>query len=61
MDPARPWRSLRFLVKEYGFRVSPPTLISATENRQFFDRMDLTSDRIIPITDATALPYTEEF
>ena len=39
-----------FLVKEYGFRVFATDLwISATENRQFFDRMGLTSDRIIPI------------
>jgi cyclopropane fatty-acyl-phospholipid synthase-like methyltransferase len=52
-----------FLVKEYGFRVFATDLwISATENRQFFDRMGLTSDRIIPIhADATALPYAEEF
>lgn len=52
-----------FLVKEYGFRVFATDLwISATENKQFFDRMGLTSDRIIPIhADATALPYAEEF
>ncbi|MCL6638122.1 MAG: methyltransferase domain-containing protein [Firmicutes bacterium] len=52
-----------FLAKEYGFRVFATDLwISATENRQFFDRMGMSGDRIIPIhADATALPYAEEF
>ena len=52
-----------FLVKEYGFRVFATDLwISATENKQFFDRMGLSTEQIIPIhADAVDLPYAEEF
>jgi len=52
-----------FLVREYGFRTFATDLwIGATENRQFFDRMGLTTQEIIPIhADATDLPYAEEF
>jgi len=52
-----------FLVREYGFRTFATDLwISATENRQFFDRLGLTTQEIIPLhADATDLPYAEEF
>ncbi len=52
-----------FLVKEYGFRTFAVDLwVSATENKQFFDRMGLTTEQIISIhADATALPFAEEF
>lgn len=52
-----------FLVKEYGFRTFAVDLwISATENKQFFDGMGLSTEQIIPIhADATALPFAEGF
>jgi len=52
-----------FLVKEYGFRTFATDLwINPTENKQFFDRMGLTTGQVIPIhADATDLPYAEEF
>lgn len=52
-----------FLVKEYGFRTFAVDLwVGATENKNFFDRMELTPEQIIPIhADATALPFAEEF
>lgn len=52
-----------FLAKEYGFRVYAADLWSdPEENRQFFDEMELTEDRIIPVkADATDLPFEQEF
>lgn len=52
-----------FLVKEYGFRTFATDLwVNPTENKQFFDRMGLTTQEIIPIhADATDLPYAEKF
>lgn len=52
-----------FLVKEYGFRTFAVDLwISATENKQLFDQMGLTTAQIIPIhADATDLPFADEF
>lgn len=52
-----------FMVKEYGLRVFATDLwISATENKERFDSMDLTSDKIIPIhAEAHELPFAEDF
>lgn len=52
-----------FMVKEYGLRTFAVDLwISATENKKFFDKMGLSSDKIIPIhADATNLPFADEF
>lgn len=52
-----------FLAKEYGFTVYAADLWSDTEeNRKFFDKMNLSGDRIIPIkADATDLPFEKEF
>lgn len=52
-----------FLAREYGFRVFATDLwCNPTENKQFFDQMELNTEQIIPIyADATALPFAEEF
>ncbi len=52
-----------FLVKEYGFIVYATDLWSnAEENREFFTKMGLTSEQIIPVkADATELKYEKEF
>lgn len=52
-----------FLAKEYGFRVFATDLWSnPTDNKVFFEQMDINSSRIIPIcADANKLPYAEEF
>ena len=52
-----------FMVKEYGLRTFAVDLwISATENKKFFDKMQISSEKIIPIhSDATNLPFADEF
>ncbi len=52
-----------FLAKEYGFTVYAADLWSdPRENRNFFDKMGLNSEQIIPVkADATDLPFEKEF
>lgn len=52
-----------FLAKEYGFKVYAADLWSdPEENRAFFSKMGLGSDRIIPVkADAEDLPFEKEF
>ncbi len=52
-----------FLALEYGFRVFATDLwIQPTQNKQFFDQLELTTDQIIPIhADANDLPYADGF
>ena len=51
-----------FLAKEYGFKVFAADLWSdPKDNREFFDKMGLSPDQIIPVkADATALPFDKE-
>lgn len=52
-----------FLAKEYGFIVYAADLWSdPEENRQFFDRMGLSREQIIPVkADANNLPFEKNF
>ena len=52
-----------FMVKEYNLRVFATDLwISATDNKNRFDAMELPSEQIIPIhAEAHELPYADEF
>ena len=52
-----------FLVKEYGFKVIAADLWSdPEENREFFRKMGLTDEQIVPVkADAEALPFEKEF
>jgi len=52
-----------FLAKEYGFKVYAADLWSdPDENREFFARMGLTDEQIIPVkADAENLPFDKDF
>ncbi len=52
-----------FLAKEYNFRVFSVDLWSnPTQNKKFFDEMQVPEDKIIPIhADANDLPFAEEY
>lgn len=52
-----------FLAKEYGFKVYAADLWSnPEENREFFSKMGLTEEQIIPVkADATNLQFEKEF
>ncbi len=52
-----------FLAKEYGFTVYAADLWSdPAENQQFFDKMGVPRDRLIPVkADASDLPFEKEF